>query len=385
MNVMFLADEWGSSKGGLSTIKREVAKTFSKCSSKVNTVYYLVPPGQAGKDIKEEAEKSGVQIVEAKKYTGMSASQLLCFPPDDLQIDVVVGHGRKLGPQAQIIKENKTGCKWVQFVHVSSEDIGMYKGSEVYEEKHKVEVELCEKADLVVAVGPKLAETYTADLRYCEKPVQDFTPGIFEEFAKLTPPETDTGVFHILLFGRGGEEDFKLKGYDIAAQAVDAMHQGNYELTFVGAPKGKVEEVKNNLLKQGIQNSKLKVRRFCEDRKELSKMFSKADLCLMPSRTEGFGLTALEALSAGVPVLVTNNSGLGKALEKVPYGNTCIVGSEEPDEWKKKIEDVLKKKRGLRLVEAAGIRDHYKEKYPWYEQCSELVECIYGLKVRPYV
>ena len=32
-------------------------------------------------------------------------------------------------------------------------------------------------------------------------------------------------------------------------------------------------------------------------------------LAIMPSRTEGFGLIALEALSASLPILVSGNSG----------------------------------------------------------------------------
>ena len=50
----------------------------------------------------------------------------------------------------------------------------------------------------------------------------------------------------------------------------------------------------------------------------------------MPSRTEGFGLAALEALSAGLPVLASENSGLGEALKKVPFALSCVVQSEDP-------------------------------------------------------
>ena len=40
----------------------------------------------------------------------------------------------------------------------------------------------------------------------------------------------------------------------------------------------------------------------------------------MPLRTEGFGLTGLEATSAGLPVLVSSNSGIGKALRSAAFG-----------------------------------------------------------------
>ena len=48
------------------------------------------------------------------------------FPPKDLQIDIIVGHGVKLGKQAQVIKDHKT-CKWVQVVHTDPEELWILK------------------------------------------------------------------------------------------------------------------------------------------------------------------------------------------------------------------------------------------------------------------
>ena len=45
----------------------------------------------------------------------------------------------------------------------------------------------------------------------------------------------------------------------------------------------------------------------------------------MPSRTEGFGLTALEALSAGLPILVSGNSGFAHALRHLPSGILTLL------------------------------------------------------------
>ena len=44
---------------------------------------------------------------------------------------------------------------------------------------------------------------------------------------------------------------------------------------------------------------------YLENREDLAALLSTADLAIIPSRSEGFGLTALEALSAGLPFLVT--------------------------------------------------------------------------------
>ncbi|XP_068751378.1 uncharacterized protein [Montipora capricornis] len=98
----------------------------------------------------------------------------------------------------------------------------------------------------------------------------------------------------------------------------------------------------------------------------------------MPSRTEGFGLAALEALSAGLPFLVSGNSGLGYALQDVPFGSTCVVNSEDPKEWAKAIEIVRKKSRNVRLEETEILRAQYEKKYCWEEQCDELVKMMFN-------
>ena len=126
------------------------------------------------------------------------------------------------------------------------------------------------------------------------------------------------GKFQILLFGRRDEEDFLVKGFDLAAEAVASLD--NIKLVFVGAPEGELEEVKNRFLKCGIRATDLTVRSFLKDRQSLKRLFCEVDLVVMPSRTEGFGLTALEALSAGLPILVRRNSGFGEALSEVLFG-----------------------------------------------------------------
>ena len=49
-----------------------------------------------------------------------------------------------------------------------------------------------------------------------------------------------------------------------------------------------------------------------KDRESLKRVLCEVDLAIMPSGTEGFGLTGPEALSAGLPVLVSGNSGFGE-------------------------------------------------------------------------
>lgn len=83
-----------------------------------------------------------------------------------------------------------------------------------------------------------------------------------------------------------------------------------------------------------------------------TKYFAKQiNLAIVPSRTEGFGLTALEALSACLPFLVSQNSGFGEALSNVSNGLSCVVDSENPQHWAEAIKDVRHKSREIRYKE----------------------------------
>ena len=183
----------------------------------------------------------------------------------------------------------------------------------------------------------------------------------------------------MLTFGRGDPEDFSLKGYDIAAKAIVELKDRSYHLIFVGAPDGKQEEVADNLLKSGISKDQLIVRKFVQSKERLKELFCEADLAIMPSRMEGFGLTALEALSAGLPILVSGNSGFGDALRILPLGKPLVVDSADPKEWSKAIRGVRLRDRAERLQEIQRLRTCYKENYSWEKQCESLVKMMWNL------
>lgn len=85
----------------------------------------------------------------------------------------------------------------------------------------------------------------------------------------------------------------------------------------MGAPSGNEEQVAERLLEYGLSKKQLIVKSFLENRGDLATLLSTADLAIIPSRSEGFGLTALETLSGGWPFLVTQASGFEEALQDV--------------------------------------------------------------------
>ena len=383
LNVTLLASEWDSTKGGLSTINRELATELAQHEQVKVTL--VVPQYSCSEEGKRTAASHNVSIREAERRPGYNDPlDWLSFPPRDLAIDIILGHGGKLGKQAQFIRESYS-CKWVQVVHTAPEELGMHKdypeAISKGEEKNRTEVDLCKLADVVVTVGPKLKEAYSSYLRSCEKhqDIIQLTPGTFSEFSDIRQATTEGANFKVLTFGRGDPEDFSLKGYDISAKAILELKDSSYFLVFVGAPEGKQEEVAKNLLQSGISKNQLIVRTFIQSKERLKELFCEVDLAIMPSRTEGFGLTALEALSAGLPILVSGNSGLGYTLRTLPLGKPFVVDSDDPEEWAKAIEAVRLKDRAKRLEEIKMLRTSYEQKFSWKKQCEAFVEKMWSL------
>ena len=378
LKVTLLSIEWGSTKGGLSTINRELAIQLAKYDN-VEVSMYL--PAFKDKD-KSAADKCRVHLLKAEEKPGYDDPiDWLASIPKGHQMDVVIGHGIHLGKQISHIKVSHPECKWIQVVHTDPEELAMFKNYNdptvdpiaKGEKKYEAEVKLCQEADQVVAVGPKLADTCS---HFCGTgKVLVLTPGIFTEFTDINQDTPERNVFHVLVFGRGESDDFRIKGYDIAARAVAGLKDEKppFKLVFVGAPSGKEEQVQQMLLNEGILPHQLIVRSV-KKREQLAEQFYGADLVIMPSRTEGFGLSALEALSAGLPVRVSANSGFGQALQELAFGENVVLNSEDPSDWAKEIKAVRCKSRELRLEEAIELREKYAKKYRWEDQCRGLVQ-----------
>ncbi|XP_067028157.1 uncharacterized protein [Acropora muricata] len=384
LNITLLGSEWKSSKGGLSSLNRELAIYLSQIQNV--RVSLLVPEGACDDEDNREARSLGIHILEAKSCVGLDPHVWLCCPPHDHKMDVIIGHSVKLGCQVQLVKRiaQFQNCKWVHVVHTAPEEISRFKDYDSRiakgEKKHQEEVELCKCADLIVTVGPKLREIYDPYFQPIKNGVFELIPGLFDrEFGGLKLIANNVkNRFEVLLCGRGDEEDFELKGYNIAVKALAdlRLNKGkHYFLRFVGAPEGKQDEVwekLRNCVNPPADKELLTVRKFVESREGMKDLFSGVDMVIMPSKSEGFGLIALEALSAGLPILVGSNSGFAKAIETIPFGKYFIVDSEDPGKWAEAIESVRVRHEVI-PEEIKDLKKKYRKRYCWKRQCEELV------------
>jgi len=399
IDVMFICDEWKSAKGGLSTFNREFAINLAKTTSDSIKVHCYV--SQSDELSREDARQYGVNLITARNVPGSvdPLDGLKRLPRELPNPDIVVGHGRKFGTPAYFIAQ-VAKCKWVHFVHVFCEDLGKFKATqsavvdtiEENEKKHKSEIELCKAAHVVVAVGSRLQRKYSRCLPHVK--VEIITPGIFEKFSNesshLVKDNSLQQSFSVFMFGRASFEDLSLKGYDIVANAIVSLGE-RFDLTFVGSSPGEHRKIEQWFFdNSSISREQVTIRSYCNEQDELKMMFLESDMVAVPSRTEGFGLVALEAISAGIPVLVAGKSGMAEALLQVDGGQSVIVESEDTEEWAQRIQHLFRQSPVEREYNAKLLRDNYNKTYSWSNECErfkriiqDLAESFNGMFIKP--
>ena len=76
IDVMFLCDEWKSSKGGLSTFNREFAINLAQATTDSMKIHCYV--SKSDDQDREDAKQHGVNLITAQNVPG-SADPLLCL------------------------------------------------------------------------------------------------------------------------------------------------------------------------------------------------------------------------------------------------------------------------------------------------------------------
>ena len=337
---------------------------------------------------KDHARKLNIELVDAKDMTGYSAVELLAYPPDSLDIDILVIHsyGRDLGRQAQIIKDTKK-CQWVNVVHTVSEDLETFLDKKSADPaandqitEHELQTILCEKSDLVIAIGPKVTEAYRSALMFSGKDESVITlnPGIFEEFLVERRKIKGSGkIFRVLL--SASSKYFLVKGCDIATKAINLLQDSSYRLIFVRQPKDNEDELKKKFLGLEINQHQLTFKESSRSIDFWKRLLCEVDLVIKPSRTEGFGISGLRAISADLPVLVSGNCGLGMVLMKLPSGAQHVINSDDPQAWADAIKNVRAKAMQVRREESEQLRKDYMQQFNWKMQCDEIVKKMFSM------
>ena len=138
---------------------------------------------------------------------------------------------------------------------------------------------------------------------------------------------TERGLFRVVVLGRLMHEK---KGQDILIRAMAHLvhNRGvkNLHATIIGA--GDSLDYLESLVKDLALSEQVSFAG-AQERPYIQEHLRDFDLLVQPSRYEGFGITVIEAMAAGIPVLVSDVDGPMEIIQEGKYGHYFKSGDEE--------------------------------------------------------
>lgn len=112
--------------------------------------------------------------------------------------------------------------------------------------------------------------------------------------------------------------------------------------------------------------------------RELAPLYRAADAVLMPSRSESFGLVALEAQACGTPVVGADVGGLRALLRA---GGGTVVAAHEPDAYARAVAPYLLDSGLRRRASRAAVRS--AQRYSWRRTTEQTLDVYRSVLAEP--
>ena len=133
-----------------------------------------------------------------------------------------------------------------------------------------------------------------------------------------------------------------LKGVDVAVEALSRLRDPRARMLIVGGSSGTegdnhAAEVRDLITDRGLDNRITMVPP--QPHHVLSTYYRAADVTIVPSRSESFGLVALESAACGTPVVASDVGGLRTLVD---HGRTGLrVPGRDPDDFAEAVERII--------------------------------------------
>lgn len=228
------------------------------------------------------------------------------------------------------------------------------RGSEEKEtvERINIEIDLVKKADKIIATSENDAE-YLATLYNCSREkIQILTPGINLELfhpmdKQIAKKKIGASPNHKIILFVGRVEP--LKGIDVLLYAIKILTEKYHDLGLClwivgGNVSGEYREWSHELQKleelRRVLNISASVKFVGrKEQKDLPYYYAVAEIVVIPSHYEAFGMTALEAMSCGTPVIATDATGVSGLIDK--KHKHLVTSSNNPLMLSQKIHKLL--------------------------------------------
>lgn len=243
--------------------------------------------------------------------TMMPASTIAVTPFNDLDVPVVVtSHGTSIGETKAVALETPADYLLKFFFHPMNVVMDYMVGH---------------GADGVIAISDHAYDQLTSSYGLDEDKVKIIPHGV--DTQKFTPcedihPSVEEMNITFLYVGRLGAR----KGLELALRAFATLDTNDIEFLIVGT--GRHEESLRALSQElGVENS-VQFLGYVPD-SELPVLYSSADVFVLPSTYEGFGLVLLEAIACGTPAIGSDAGGIPTAVSHAGAG--LVVDRTLPD------------------------------------------------------
>jgi D-inositol-3-phosphate glycosyltransferase len=214
-------------------------------------------------------------------------------------------------------------------------------------ERTKVEHDVIACSDLVLASTAEERSQLVAHYGASAERIEIVPPGVDHERFSPGAPGSRVASRRALGLSDGPLLLFvgriqPLKGLRLAISCLAELADARATLVVVGGPSGpdgpdELERLHEHAAAVGVTDRVRFVPPQPHDR--LSEYYRAADVCLVPSRTESFGLVALEAAACGTPVVAANVGGLRSLVDDGLTG--FLVDGRVPADYAEPVNRLL--------------------------------------------
>lgn len=170
-----------------------------------------------------------------------------------------------------------------------------------------------------------------------------------------------------------------LKGLTVAVGAMAFVTDPNAQLVIIGGPSGAEGAEELTRVQRLIAELEVEDRvRFVEPVPHhlLSSWYRAADVCVIPSRSESFGLVAVESSACGTPVVASAVGGLRTLVVDGETG--YLVEGRDPERFGDRLDQLLTDR--LLAAEMAMNAAEHASHYSWKRLADQLLDCYVGLR-----
>ncbi|XP_066278481.1 ankyrin repeat domain-containing protein 17-like [Branchiostoma lanceolatum] len=395
ISVLLVNDEYR----GNSTMNRRVAQLLLKHGAKVYSTAL-----KATEEDKRCAANDGVNLLLPEIKSDMRPSldwltyyNSVHYPNIPRNLQYVVGYADVTSKAAKNIKEERCQeAKLVLFNNEMPDDNTTKKAAD----KVTTIIKDAKSADAVFSVGNRIYTHFETKYRSLEdiEPRHHylFLPRASPVF-EATGAQPGGGERLVLIFARMSEV-MAQKGLDLAARAMGYAAEKigiiNWVVRWIQEDEDDWGKNKKTLEKK-MQSPTIKptIRPY-GTQEEIARDIQHAHLVMVTSRSEPFGLIGLEAIAAGIPVLIPDQSGLEDMIKDLIKDNKChadlrhrilipSAGVKESDieatarQWAHKISDSLEFS-SYEFEKAEEFKKKLLESKYWDESHNNLLR-VFGL------